>query len=175
MEIKKSEIVLILFLVFLVVFTFLYIKNIYIQISDNQAVQNNQKSMSGSAVKDIKYESLSEKQKTNLINLISSSEMVKKIPADSPILIQFYNFDSGYRTWQNSVLLAQGKLLSEGEPVISLIIHSKYINELQNSNLCDIVKNAKLNGDLAVSTEYSKAKLLWKYKSLLEYRNCFGI
>ena len=55
---------------------------------------------------------------------------------------------------------------------IEMIVNSKYISQL--GNLCLAVQNAKANGDLEYEYNIGKTKLLWKYKSMMKHKNCFG-
>ncbi|MBU4117082.1 MAG: hypothetical protein KKG94_04995, partial [Nanoarchaeota archaeon] len=71
-------------------------------------------------------------------------------------------------------LISDGQLLSNGKPEISLTLHSKYISELNENNLCEIVKKANNNRDLGFYSENSKAKLFIKYAGMLKHRDCFG-
>ena len=64
--------------------------------------------------------------------------------------------------------------MNEGEPSVYLGLHSKYISQLDGTNLCDVVKEAKKNGDLAFNSEYGTARLLVKYARMLKHRECFG-
>ena len=38
----------------------------------------------------------------------------------------------------------------------------------------EVIKRANKNGDLEFYSEHNKAKLLWKYKSMLKHSDCFG-
>ena len=53
-------------------------------------------------------------------------------------------------------------------------IHSKYVSE--SYNFCNAIKQANRNGDLSyeVNPDLSKASLLWKYKSMMKYKDCLG-
>ncbi len=126
-------------------------------------------------ISKITYEPLTNEQKEKIMRVILSNEMVKKIPEKSPISLQFFHFNYGYRTWQDIFIMADGKLLENANPVISLSLSSKYISEFKENNFCEIIQKAKENGDLGFDSEYSEVKLLWKYKGLIKYKDCFGI
>ena len=72
-------------------------------------------------------------------------------------------------------LIGNNQLLNEGEPAMYLYLHSKYISEINNNNLCSVIKKAKDNGDLGFYSEYNKASLMIKYAGMLKHRGCFGI
>jgi len=54
-------------------------------------------------------------------------------------------------------------------------MHSKYLNELTDQNLCSIIRKAKSNNDLGIEMHISYAALLWKYRTVLKYKDCFGL
>jgi len=59
--------------------------------------------------------------------------------------------------------------------VIYLTLHSKYIEQLNTTGLCDTIKLANENKDLGFESEYSPTNLLIKYSGMIKYRDCFGI
>jgi hypothetical protein len=126
-------------------------------------------SPSGNSVQQINIVSLPEKQIKKVSNLLASSEFVNDVPSGSPISLRFFSFSGGKRVWHDAFLIGEDK-----EPVVYLTLNAKYIEKLTSENLCDIINKANKNGDLGFHSEYSKATLLWKYKSMLKYRDCFG-
>jgi len=111
---------------------------------------------------------LSPEEKQIISNVLSSNEFVQDVPSDEPISIRFFSFSNNQRIWHD------GFLIGQGEPVIQLIMHSKYISEINNDNLCEVINKANKNGDLGFYSEYSKARLLLKYTGMLKHRKCFG-
>lgn len=113
----------------------------------------------------------------NIENVLSGNSIVKVLPEDAQIILRFYNFNTGSRVWEKSYILKKG-IVEEGaatNPDMSLSIHSKYLNEMTDQNLCIIIKKAKNNNDLGVEVYISQAALLWKYRSILKYKDCFGL
>jgi len=118
---------------------------------------------------------LSQAQVEKVASTLLESDFIKDVPKKNPISLQFYDFSQGQRIWQSGFLMADSQLLSEGKPTVQLILHSKYISEINAENLCEVIKKAKKNGDLGFYSESNKASLLIKYAGMLEHRNCFGI
>ncbi len=113
----------------------------------------------------------------NIENVLSGNSMVKILPENSEVLLKFYNFNTGSRVWEKSYVLKKG-LVNEGtatNPDITLSMHSKYLDEMTDQNLCSIIKKAKSNNDLGVEMHIPYAALLWKYKNVLKYKDCFGL
>ena len=54
-------------------------------------------------------------------------------------------------------------------------MHSKYLSKLTASNFCNIINSAKRNGDFGNEMKLSKVKLLWRYKSIMSYKDCLGL
>lgn len=114
---------------------------------------------------------------SNIESELAKNDLVKKLPASAILLLSFYNFDSGSREIEKTYVIKKGSV-KEGSVTradISLSIHSKYLNSLTSGNFCSIIKQANKNGDLGVFTSKSKFSLMWKYRSVLEYKSCFGM
>ena len=148
----------IIVIIFLLVFIFSKFS------STGKVVNNNQ----------VEIVPLSPEEKQKVIQTILSSEFIKDVPKKDPIALVFFDFANGQKIWQDGFLIGQNQLLSQGEPSIYLTLHSKYIYELNNNNLCEIIKKANNNGDLGFESEYNKARLLIKYSGMLKHRDCFG-
>jgi len=112
---------------------------------------------------------------TNLAPELSRSSMVNDIPDNAVLLLKFYNFNSGQRQWEKSFIIKKGEV-KEGEEKsdIILTLDSKYLKGLTNNNFCSVIQIANNNGDLGFETEMSKVSLAWKFKSMYQYRDCFG-
>ena len=123
----------------------------------------------------VKYAPLTPEEIAKITNAILSSEFIKSIPEKDPISLTFFKFENGERIWQNGFLIGKNQLLTSGTPGINLILHSKYISQLNGSNLCDIIQQANKNRDLGSQSDYSTMNLLMKYSGMLKYRDCFGI
>tara|TARA_Y100000310_G_C20635114_1_gene790747 strand:- start:1072 stop:1560 length:489 start_codon:yes stop_codon:yes gene_type:complete len=126
------------------------------------------------ATGEYRYVPLSQAEIGIVTNTIISTEFISDIPEKDPVALTFFNFDGQGRFWQDGFLIGRDQLLSQGEPSIYLAMHSKYISQLNGNNLCEIIKEANKNGDLAMDSEYGNAKLLIKYAGMLKHRNCFG-
>jgi len=122
----------------------------------------------------VKYAPLTPEEIAKITNAILSSEFIKSIPEKDPISLTFFKFENGERIWQNGFLIGKNQLLTSGTPGINLILHSKYISQLNGSNLCDIIQQANKNRDLGSQSDYSTMNLLMKYSGMLKYRDCFG-
>jgi len=120
------------------------------------------------------YEPLTDTEKAIVYKTITESEFYQDIPEKYPISLTFFKFSEGQRIWQDGFLMANGELLSEGNPGIKLTLHSKYIEELQTNDLCSTIQTANKNKDLGFESEYGTASLLIKYSGILEHRSCFG-
>ena len=113
---------------------------------------------------------------SNMVQAFSGSSLVQDLPENSVVLLRFYNFNSGEREWEKSYVMKTGEAI-EGyvdNADLTIIIHSKYLEQLTNKNFCEIVQTAKRNGDFGTESGLSNAALLWKFKSMLKYRDCFG-
>lgn len=144
------------------------------EVSDNSGSStDSEKTSSKTSQNKVRTEPLSSEKRQKIKELLLSNEITKKIPEDAPISIKFFDFKGNTRIWQDEFIIAKGKEVDK-KPLVKLTLYSEYIPKLNKTNFCEITKKAKNNKDLGFSTDVSKTKLMWKYKSLLEYRECFG-
>ena len=136
----------------------------------------NKKTSTGKIVNtpEIKIVPLVKNEREKIIQSALSSEFIKNIPEKYPVYLQIYSFENGQKIWRDGFLIGKNKFLSKGEPGISLTLNSKYISELNQTNLCEIVKKANNNGDLGYYSKYNQASLFIKYIGLLKYKKCLG-
>ncbi len=112
--------------------------------------------------------------KENFPVYLENQNVIKELPKDAVISLRLYNFDSGERQWEESYIITKNSVEvgETSDADIEIIVSSKYIPQL--GNLCSAVQNAKANGDLEYEYNIGKTKLLWKYKSMMKHKNCFG-
>jgi hypothetical protein len=114
----------------------------------------------------------------NIAQVMSGSGMVNAIPAGSEILLKFYSFKIGMRIWEKSFALTSGVMRETANPDekadIIISLDSKYLQGLNNYNFCSMIQQANTNGDLGFESDMSSVALAWKFKSMYQYRSCFG-
>lgn len=109
----------------------------------------------------------------NFAEIIEKNPLVQDIPSDGTIILAFYNKTDNKN--EKVFVLTRGKVEEkEGFGDILLSLPSVYIEGLTNKNLCDKITEAKNNGDLQFHSPLSDKDLLWKYKSMIRYRDCLG-
>ena len=117
---------------------------------------------------------LSSEEQQKVFQIISSSDFFQDVPKKNPIALTFFSFENNQRIWRDGFLIGGGQFLTQGEPTIYLMLHSKYISEFNGNNLCEVIQRANKNGDLAFHSEYGKVSLLIKCAGMLKHRDCFG-
>jgi hypothetical protein len=108
---------------------------------------------------------------------LANNPLINSIPSETKIGLKTYNFNAGNRVWEKSYTLQKGSV-SAGEPTeadVTIVLHSKYVNKITNTNFCEIIKQAKENNDLGIWTDLSALQLTWKFKSMMEYKDCLGL
>jgi len=114
----------------------------------------------------------------NIASVIGKSSMVSSLPSNSDLLLKFYSFNSGVRVWEKFFTIQKGLMKETTNPdeeaEIVLTLNSKYLHGLTNHNFCSMIQQANQNGDLGFETEMSAAALAWKFKSMYQYKDCFG-
>jgi len=114
---------------------------------------------------------------TNMAKELSKQGMIKAMPEDQTILLEFYNFNSGSREVEKTYTLRKGKVTEEkvSNPGIILSLHSKYLKGLTNKNFCKVIQKANKAGDLGFESSFSEASLAWKFRSMMKYKDCLGL
>jgi hypothetical protein len=132
--------------------------------------------ITGNAVQGqpLRYVPLSEQEIEKAVSTILSTEFIKDVPEKNPIALMFYSFEGNEKVIRDGFLIGNNQLLTEGVPSLYILVHAKYIDSFDGTNLCEIIQMANSNGDIGTESEYGNAKLLLKYSSLLKYRDCFG-
>ena len=104
--------------------------------------------------------------------------MIQELPEDALISLRLYNFDTGVRQWEKSYAITKGNVeeanlqnLDSTKLDAEIIIHSKYV---LSAEFCTAIKQAKANNDFGYELKASKTSLLWKYKGMMKYKDCFG-
>ena len=107
---------------------------------------------------------------------IQKQSLIQDLPSEAAIQLQFYNFNTGERAIEQSYRLTQDNVEkgTVNNPDVIISMHSKYLSELTNQNFCVVVSKAQTNGDLEVETRISSTAFAWKYKSMMEYKDCLG-
>ena len=115
--------------------------------------------------------------KENLGLYFEQQEIVKDLPKDAVIGFAFYSFSNGERVWEEKYTIRKGSVVkkdySNENPDMIIYMHSRNFNLF--GDVCNAVKTANKNGDLGYDIKISKASLLWKYKKMMGYRECFGM
>ncbi len=113
-----------------------------------------------------------------LENVMSEQGLVKDVPSKGTISLKFFHFTEGCRLWDKSYIISDGKISAkDSEADIYIILSSNYVDRINEGNFCDIIKEARENGDLGQWTAdgISETTLLWRYKGMLKYADCLGI
>ncbi len=136
----------------------------------NSVVQNIMQKNSKSIVQE-----QVEVTKENFEVFLESQKMIIDLPLDSLLLLKLYNLNNGNKNWEESYILKKGKVEKGNleNPDITIFLSSEYIKNLPN--FCNILKLAKANGDISYDTKMNQISLLWKYRRMMKYRNCFGL
>lgn len=111
-----------------------------------------------------------------LKTVMQNQAIVKDVPEKGKISLKFFHFTQGCRIWDKSYLLTDSQIIESSEKGdIQVWISSSYADKINENNFCDVIKEARDNGDLGQWSDAGKATLLWRYKSMLGYADCLGI
>ncbi len=106
---------------------------------------------------------------TNLKAFLESRPLVQELPSKAVIYLHVGN-ELHYTIKRESVTDGVPQ-----NPDITLSMPVSYIDDLGTIGLCNTIILANDNGDLSAQVHLSQKALLWKYRSVLEYRECFGL
>jgi hypothetical protein len=111
-----------------------------------------------------------------LKSVMSEQPMVKDVPKNGKIKIEFYHFTQGCRIWDKYYFLSGGNVEeSNAQADIEVMLSSNYADRINSDNLCDIIAEARKNGDIAQWSNIGDTQLMWNYKGMLKYRSCLGL
>jgi hypothetical protein len=107
----------------------------------------------------------------NFEEIVSKNPMIQNLPKDAIIKLSFYE---GNR--EENFLLRRGSVTRGNSTNLDMTISLpiKYLGDLTDRNFCEVINRAKNEGLLFTSTDKSTSSLLWKYRSMMEYRDCIG-
>ena len=104
------------------------------------------------------------------------SDIIQDLPKNGIINLRFYNFNTGERQLERSYVLKKDSVEEGTESGdIQIIIHSKYVDDFKTKDACEVLTDAKNNGDFGADTEMTDSALIWKYKSMMKYKDCLGL
>ncbi|MDP3026811.1 MAG: hypothetical protein Q8N63_03820 [Nanoarchaeota archaeon] len=160
---------------------FLVIGSVIVLILVYYAITSTISSISGKAVISSETGKQVAVTRENLYLYIESQKMIQELPKDALISLKLYNFNTGVRQWEKVYLITKGNVEEVNEQGIDqgidqskldaeIIIHSKYP---LSAEFCTAIKQARANNDFAYELKASKASLLWKYKGMMKYKDCF--
>ncbi len=143
--------------------------------SKPKTTTSSSKSSSGSSIQKTKPPELVTLEQ--LSSYLEKRDLVKELPEKAILNLRLYNFNTGYREWEISYTITKGnaEIGYNDESDLDIIIHSKYLQDLAKSGICSTVKKAKKNGDFAADVKIGTTLFMWKYKSMMEYKDCFGV
>ena len=103
--------------------------------------------------------------KTNFPGYLEQNEIITSLPKNAVISLKV---DSEYYTVKKSSVV-KGKAEN---PDMEVYIPGNDVSQI--GDFCNTVKNAIDNGDAVFDLKISQVSFLWKYRSVLKYKDCFG-
>jgi len=112
--------------------------------------------------------------RANLPMFLQSTNLVQELPKSSEIGLKLFNSVNGEREWEETYVVKKGQVVlgTPVDPDIVAFIDSKYIGDL--NNFCNTIQVARNNGEFGFDKMKNDASLLWKFKGMTKYKNCFG-
>ena len=130
-------------------------------------------SINANVVKNVKSASGSEKgsmervliDKNNFAGYLERNEIISSLPRGAVISLKIDSED--YTVGRGIVVKAKAE-----NPDLEVSIPGSYVAGM--GDFCNTVKKAINNGDAVISLKIGRVSFLWKYRSVLKYRECFG-
>lgn len=111
-----------------------------------------------------------------LTALMAQQPIIQDFPKKGSMRLRFFHFIEGCRKWDKAYYASGGEIFEKNMAAdVDVWIHTDYAFRLTSNNLCDLIIEARNNGDLGQWTELSTTKLMWTYKGMLKYKDCLGI
>ena len=138
---------------------------------------NSGSSKSFGIVQQVIYEPATQEDYQRLEDILPNNEIIQKLPGDAKINLVFFIVEAGEWVSEKNYIITTGDVVqgSADDADMNLFINSKYLSKLTENNFCTIIKGAKSNGDFASQLQISTTSLLWKYKSIMSYKDCLGL
>jgi hypothetical protein len=102
----------------------------------------------------------------NLPGYLNRFTMVDDLPSGTSINLIIG--DTNYKVDGDGVVIGKFE-----DPDITLTLPGEYLDR-EWTGICSTVKEALGEGDLGIETHLSKTRLAWKYKKMLEYKDCIS-
>jgi len=157
-------------------------------LSQNYIQSDSGSSSSGASAVAIDYSALNEENCRNLNDdysrpdfkaaqiLLSNQSFIKDVPKNGKISFNFYHFNGDCRIWDKIYFLNNGKIEEKlAEADIEIYMHSDYISKINETNICEVIKEARDKGDLGHVENVGATELVWGYGGMLKYKDCLSV
>jgi len=112
----------------------------------------------------------------SLLNSMKDEPFVQDFPKTGSLRMRFYHFTQGCRIWDKSYYISGGTVIeSNNKADIDVWMHSDYVEMFKTKDLCEVLETSRNNGDFGQWSDLSQTTLLWRYKSMLKYKDCLGV
>lgn len=115
--------------------------------------------------------------KENFYLYLESQKMIQELPKNAYIYLRLYNFDAGVKQLEKSYVITKGNVeetdiqsIDKTKLDAEVIINSKYG---LSYDLCTAIRQAIANNEFEYELKSSTTSLLWKYRGMIKYKNCF--
>ncbi|MBT3397360.1 hypothetical protein HOA55_00960 [archaeon] len=112
----------------------------------------------------------------NLKETLATNQMVKDTPESSKIVLKLFHVQDDCKIWDKAYMLRDGEIVEKNiEADIEITITSAYVGRLAEEDLCEIISEARDAGDLKEQVNIETSQLAWRYKGMLDHRDCLGL
>jgi len=102
----------------------------------------------------------------NLIPFLSNQAIINDVPKTTDVM--FYVGTEPFHITGSKITRE-----SSSDSDITVTIPYKYLSSLSSKGLCATIREVFKNRDYKVQVNITKAKAVWKYRSLYKYMDCF--
>jgi hypothetical protein len=100
-------------------------------------------------------------------SLLETDPIIQDLPKKAVIALKVGG--SEYTITKSSV-----EKVKASEPDLIISIPGKYLSSF-SGGLCEMVREANNAGELVITPQISQTGLAWKYRGMMEYRDCLGL
>ena len=98
---------------------------------------------------------------------LENHQIFQELPGETNIQINFG--EEEYSVLEDSVESGE---LSDAD--VTVDVPEEYIEKVGELGLCGALEEAVESNEVSIETNLDETELLWKYRDLLKYRECFG-
>jgi len=112
----------------------------------------------------------------DLSKVLAGNNIIASLPNNAVILLKPYHYNGKTQIWDDSYVIKKGSIAKgTASADLGVIVDDAYVYQINNQNFCDIIKKANSESNMRTEAYISQLALMWKYRSMMGQKACFGM